>query len=237
MLPDSDLAQPSPDPTNKPPWDRIGEWIWQYLRTTRAGKLVALGVIALVAAGWLVGQFETLDKIAARLKKATTYATPDEITCLNEWVLKLAGENSQTAAEQTRAKFLNDYKDFGHVNGNGKPIWINDIHVVRDLQHAGEWLVVIDMNPGASTQACMKSGKDEMVAVLDGKPPQERREWDNRIGRLLRPAEPLCYDLAKFEHTNGKLLNTGEDVKYQRGLGSCDTKLSNPPGYSCPRRQ
>jgi hypothetical protein len=81
----------------------------------------------------------------------------------------------------------------------------------------------------------MKLGKDKMVAVLDTKPPEKERDGDNRIGRLLRPAEPLCYDLAEFAHTNGTLLNTGSDVQYQRGLGSCEPKVSNPPGYSCPR--
>lgn len=235
MPPDPNVNQQPENSASKPPWERINEWIWEYLRKTRAGRLIALWIVALVAVGWLIGQFETLNKLPGYLRKDSTYATPDEITCLNEWVLRLAGENSQTAAEQTRAKFVNDYKDFGHVNLDGEPIWINDVHVVRDLEHAGEWLVVIDMYPGASTQECMKSGKDEMVAVLNNKPPEQERDWDNRIGRLLRPAEPLCYDLAEFEHTNGKLLNTGDDVKYQRGLGSCRTKVSNPPGFSCPQ--
>jgi hypothetical protein len=60
--------------------------------------------------GWLVNQFEVFGKIRNILRPSTTYATPDEITCLNERVLKLAGENGQAAAEQRRAKFLDDYK-------------------------------------------------------------------------------------------------------------------------------
>lgn len=99
--------------------------------------------------------------------------------------------------------------------------------------HASEWLVVIDMYPGASTRECMESGKAEMVAVLDAKPAEQEREWNDGIGRLLRPAEPLCYDFSEFERTNGKVLNTGSDVQYQRSLGSCAAKLHNPPGFTC----
>jgi hypothetical protein len=147
--------------------------------------------------------------------------------------LRLAGENSQAAAEQTRAKFLDDYKGFGHVNYLGQPIWQKNVHVGRDPEHASEWLVVIDMYPGASTREYMESGKAEMVAVLDAKPADQQREWNDGIGRLLRPAEPLCYDFSEFERTNGKVLNTGSDVQYQRSFGSCATKLHNPPGFSC----
>jgi hypothetical protein len=192
-----------------------------------------LGFVVLAVTSWLVNQFEVLGKIRAFCETSTTYATPDEITCLNEWGLKLAGENSQVAAEQTRARFLDDYRAFGHVNYLGQPIWQNDFHVVRDPVHAGEWLVVIDMYPGASTQECMESGKSEMVALLDKKPIEQQREWENRIGRMLRPAEALCYDLSEFERTNSRLLNTGSDVQYQRSLGPCANKLLNPPGFSC----
>jgi hypothetical protein len=43
--------------------------------------------------------------------------------------------------------------------------------------HASEWLVVINMYPGASTWECMESGKAEMVAVLEAKPAAQQREW------------------------------------------------------------
>jgi hypothetical protein len=190
-------------------------------------------LVGLVAVAWLEDHVKVLAKLLALFKTPTTYATTDEITCLNEWVLKLAGENSQAAADQTKAKFSEDYKQFGHLNSLSQPKWQNDIHVVRDPTHHGEWLVVIDMYPGASTRECMESGKGEMLAVLRAKPADQQREWDNRIGRLLKPAEPLCYDFAKFERTNGRVLNTSDDVKYQRSLKSCATKLSNPPGFSC----
>jgi hypothetical protein len=188
MPPDPNVHQPQPDDSdNTPPWEDIGKRIWKVLRSSPSGRLLGLGIVALIGVGWLVGQLEIFGKIPGFLKHPTTYATPDEITCLNEWVLELAGENSQTAAEQTRAKFLDDYKKFGHVNAAGEPIWINNVHVARDLQHAGEWLVVIDMYPGASTQACMRSGKEEMVSVLDNKPPDQKRYWEDGIAHLLRP--------------------------------------------------
>jgi hypothetical protein len=200
---------------------------------TRAGRLLALGVVVFAVLGWLEGQFEVIGKIPVFFKTRTTYATPDEITCLNEWVLRLAGLNSQAAAEQTRAKFLFDYGTFGHVNNRHEPIWKNDVHVVRDPVHADEWLVVIDMYPGASTRECMESGKAEMVSVLNAQPAGEQRDWENRIGRILRPAEPLCYDISNFESTNGRILNTGSDVQHQRSFGSCADKLQNPSGFSC----
>jgi hypothetical protein len=219
--------------SGKSPTEEAAAWLWPQLKDTRGGRLLALALVALAVVGWLLHQLEVFGKIRAVFKTSSTYATSDEITCLNEWVLKLAGENGQAAAEQTRAKFLDDYKSFGHVNYLGQPIWQNDVHVVRDPTHANEWLVVIDMYRGASTRECMESGKAEMVAVLDAKPTDQHREWDNRIGRILRPAEPLCYDFTEFERTNGKILNTGSDVQYQRSFGSCAKKLRNPPGFSC----
>jgi len=92
------------------------------------------------------------------------------------------------------------------------------------------------MYPGASTRECMESGKAEMVDVLNNKPEADKRDWDNRIGRLLRPAEPLCYDFSEFESTNGKVLNTGSDIQYQRSLGSCASKLQKPSGVSCAQQ-
>ena len=77
---------------------------------------LAFGIVGLVGLGWLIGELDTLGKLPPLFKTAKTYATTDEITCLNEWVLRLAGENSETAADQTRAKLLNDYATFGHVN-------------------------------------------------------------------------------------------------------------------------
>jgi hypothetical protein len=85
------------------------------------------------------------------------------------------------------------------------------------------------MYPGASTRECMESGKAEIVKILDGKPSDQQREWDNRIGRLLRPAEPLCYDFSQFERTNGKILNTSSDIQGQRSFGSCASKQIHPP--------
>jgi hypothetical protein len=231
---DEERITSPPEISGKSPADIAATWLWTKLAKTRAGRLLALGFVAIAVLSWLVNQFEVFDKLRVLVKTSTTYATTDEITCLNEWVLKLAGENSQAAAEQTRAKFLDDYAGFGHKNYLSEPIWKNDVHVVRDPVHPGEWLVVIDMYPGASTRECMDSGKAEMVKILDEMPPDRQRDWNNRIGRMLRPAEPLCYDFAEFEHTNGKILNEGPDVHYQQSLGSCANKIHNLPSFSCP---
>jgi len=245
-MPNTNDKSPNPAGDNAPvanphevadqsPTKAAAAWIWPKLMRTWPGRLLAFGVVLLAVLGWLEAQFEVVGKVPKFFKRPATYATPDEITCLNEWVLELAAVNKEDEAEQTRAKFLNDYRVFGHVNSLYQPIWENDVHVVRDLTRAGEWLVVIDMYPGASTRECMESGKAEMVAVLDAKPPAEQRDWDNRIGRVLRPAEPLCYDFSEFERTNGRVLNTGSDVQYQRSLGPCASKQRNPPGFFCVR--
>src|SRR5580658_4882438 len=89
---------------------------WAQLWRTRVGRLFALGYVLLAVLGWLVAQFEVVGKVWGFFTKPPTFATLDEITCLNEWVLKLANENSQMAAEQTRAKFLDYYRGLGHVN-------------------------------------------------------------------------------------------------------------------------
>jgi hypothetical protein len=176
-------------------------------------------------------------RIPRLFESRKTYVTPDEITCLNEWVLRLAETESQPQAIQIEMDFLGNYQHFGHVNRGGEPIWKNDVHVVRDIQQRDKWLVVIDMYPGASSKQCMEEGRNEMLAVLDAKPegmgPDNRRDWQNRLGRLLSAAEPLCYDFAKFEKVNGKILNQTRDVEYQRGLGPCAGKLQRAPKHLC----
>src|SRR5262249_13072493 len=146
-------------------------------------------------------------KIRELLKTDGIYATLDEITCLNEWVLRIAAADSRDDAKQNKTDFLQYYQHFGHVNAGKEPIWMNDVHVVRDIHQKGKWLVVIDMYPGASSEQCMKEGKAEMLGVLYDKPEGmgegNRRYWENVLGRFLIPAEPLCYDLGKFEKVNG----------------------------------
>lgn len=205
----------------KPQWRRRVAW-------------VVLGATIL---GGLVGLVENLEKVRGWFEARTTNVTPDEITCLNEWVLRLASTNTEASANDLRLQFLAAYKTFGHVNTDGQPIWENDVHTVRDIAHRGKWLVVIDMYPGASSRQCMIEGKNDMIGVLESKPQlsatDDRRTWENKIGRLLRPAEPLCYDFAQFEKTNGTILNQSDDVQYQKGLGPCATKLTRSPGKQC----
>jgi hypothetical protein len=217
------------------PTDEATSRLWSKIRSPRARGWLAMGIVTLSVLAWLVAQFELIVKIPTYFTIATTYATEDEITCLNEWVLKIANENSKEAAEQTRNGFLDHYtRGFGHLaNGSDKPKWANDVHVVRDTTRVNSWMVVIDMYPGASTKDCMEFGKKEMVAVIDEKPLNEWREWDNTLGRMLRPAEPVCYDFSEFERTNGKVLNKTSDVAYQRSLGSCAKKLKTPEGFNC----
>jgi hypothetical protein len=219
----------------KTPQEEVTAKIWSRLGT-RWGTRVGILLTAIGGLGWLAHSVETFDKIRSWFPGETP-VTPDEITCLNEWVLRLAQTGSQQLATQIKADFLSNYQHFGHVNRGNEPIWKNDVHVVRDIQQKDNWLVVIDMYPGASSKQCMEEGKNEMLAVLDAKPegmaPGNRRDWENRLGRLLRPAEPLCYDFAKFEKVNGKILNQTRDVEYQRGLGSCAGKLRRAPNKVC----
>jgi hypothetical protein len=222
--------------TMSKPVDKVEAEAWRRLKPPWRGR-VAWVIFGLTVFGALVGLVDNLDKVRGWLESRTVYVTPDEITCLNEWVLRLAQTDNETDATRLRSDFLNEYKDFGHVNAGNEPIWINNVHVVRDIQEKAKWLVVIDMYPGASTQQCMIEGKREMLEVLDSKPdgmlPGNRRHWEDTIGHFLRPAAPLCYDLKEFESTNGKIQNNTPDVQDQRNLGPCGEKLQRAPGKVC----
>jgi hypothetical protein len=225
--------------SERTPVEEVTKTIWQWLGQ-RWGLRLAVILVAVAALTWITNTADLFQKLRASLETRETYATPDEITCLNEWVLRLAATDSQTQATQIQTDFLKNYQDFGHVNRGNEPIWKNDVHVVRDIQQKDKWLVVIDMYPGASSAQCMKEGQAEMLAVLNAKPegmgPGNRRDWYNRLGRLLTPAEPLCYDFAKFEAVNGKIQNRGSDMEYQRGLGPCGGRLTRPASSSCTDR-
>ena len=210
-------------------WRSLGRW----------SSLVAVVVVAVTALTWFTNAAELFEKLRAMIETRGINATPGEITSLNEWVLRLATTDNADEAKTIRTDFLKNYQDFGHVNASNDPIWKNDVHVVRDIQQKGSWLVVIDMYPGASSEQCMKEGRDEMIAVLNHKPketgPGGYRDWYNRLGYLLIRAQPLCYDIAKFEKINGKILNES-DVTNQRKLGPCDGKLTRPADRSCTER-
>jgi hypothetical protein len=223
--------------SEKTPVEEVTGKIWSWLGE-RWSVRVAVLLVAVAVLTWIANIAEVFQKLTPRID-SKTYVTPDEITCLNEWVLRLAETDSQPQAEQIKANFLDNYRTFGHVNRGGEPIWKNDVHVVRDIEQEKKWLVVIDMYPGASSKQCMEEGRKEMLDVLNAKPegmgPDNRRDWQNRLGRLLNPAQPLCYDLAKFEKVNGKILNKTSDIEAQRALGPCASKLQRAPGHSCEK--
>jgi hypothetical protein len=39
------------------PTEEAAAWLWPKLKHTRAGRLLALGFVAVAVVGWLVGQF------------------------------------------------------------------------------------------------------------------------------------------------------------------------------------
>jgi len=224
-------------------WICLLKSLWNWSRKTHGSGLNHPGAAELC--GWfsgsrawgLVGLVENVDKIRSWFETRVAYVTQGEITCLNEGVLRIAESDSEARANEMRSEFLASYRTFGHVNDQGQPIWENDVHTVRDINLRDKWLVAIDMYPGASSKQCMVEGKNEMLSVLEGKPAypaaNDRRTWENRIGRFLHPAEPLCYEFAKFEKVNGTVLTQTTDVQYQRGLGSCERKLLRSTGKQC----
>jgi hypothetical protein len=216
----------------KTPVEDLVNKIWSWLGE-RWGARLAVLLVAVTTLGWFISTWGMFEKLWPPSGPPGVYASSDEIACLNEWVLRLAATDSQSQAAEAKTSFLADYKDFGHENNRGEPIWKNDVHVVRDAEQKNKWLVVIDMYPGASSKQCMEEGKNEMISVLEAKPKGDQREWNNRIGRLLRPAEPLCYDFNKFEKVNGKILNTSNDIEDQRALGPCADKLRRAPNKKC----
>jgi hypothetical protein len=165
------------------------------------------------------------DALACPEPAAETVATKDELGVLNEWVAVIAGATEYTQASEMRKQFIAAYPSLGHVGGDGKPIWINVIRVVRDPNHAGRWLVVIDTYSKASSRACVKFAIAEMITTLDGKrgTPEFRDVYD-QLGGFLNSAYPMCYDMGEFETTYGHVSNE-PDTGGQRSLGSCKAKL------------
>lgn len=166
-----------------------------------------------------------------------TVASEGEVTCLNEWVLVIAAAESEEKAKASREKFLERYRRFGHTNRSGTPIWENNVWVTRDPSTPEKWLVVIDQYEGASSEECQIAGRNEMIHVLDSKPDtgdaNGKRAWEDSIGHFLRDARPLCYDLATFEKTYGRV-DDDPGVSFQRGLGSCSDKHKRAdPSSAC----
>jgi len=53
---------PEDDEAGGPPWEVIGQTIWDFLRKTRSGRILAFGIVDLVGLGWLIGELDTLVK-------------------------------------------------------------------------------------------------------------------------------------------------------------------------------
>jgi len=224
--------------SEKAPLEKVVGRIWMWLGE-RWSTRAAILLLTVAGLTWITNAADMLRKLAALIVSSDTYATSEEINCLNEWVLNLSGADTQSQADQMRARFLDNYQTLGHVNADGEPIWKNNVHVVRDIEQQKKWLVVIDMYPGASSKQCMDEGRKEMLDVLnskaEGKGADGRRSLEDTLGPFLNSAEPLCYDFAKFEKVNGKILNKGSYIERQKALGPCANKLQRASGQSCEK--
>jgi hypothetical protein len=69
---------------NKRIWERLGRW----------GKWVAAVIVVAAALEFVIKQIDAVDKVKSFLAAARTSVSPDEINCLNEWVLQIAAADS-----------------------------------------------------------------------------------------------------------------------------------------------
>jgi hypothetical protein len=150
-------------------------------------------------AGFVDGYWKLANVISEWTTTKLSYPTPEEKEVLDqeEWVLRIASYGSKEEAEHKSKEFKEVYRASGHINVKGKPIWINDILVVRDPKEKGRWLIVIDQYPGASSRQAQQDGLKEMLGCIT------TRELENTFGRWLKGAAPFHYTKKDFESTYG----------------------------------
>ena len=150
----STVAKPAnADQVDSKPWEAVLVKLWRKTTEGRRGyvtlPLLTLAILLPAAAGLADSYTKLAGMISELLGPRENHISKDErdVYLGSEWTLRIDSADGEEKATKLRDEFRSVYLTSGHVNFEGKPIWKDDILVVRDIRSKGRWIVVIDMYP------------------------------------------------------------------------------------------
>lgn len=122
------------------------------------------------------------------LRPGESEMTPLELDVCNEWVARISRHPSQEDALRAKSELLEAMKRYD------KWEWVDDVHMVRDISTAENFLVVVDMCSGPASEAVVRSKLEAL-----------NPSGSSALGNLLQGAKPLYYSESAFEGIHGRI--------------------------------
>ena len=128
---------------------------------------------------------------SALASRVSEMDAPELDTC-NEWVARIGRFDSKEEARKRREELSNAMKR------SNEWTWVDDIHIVRDIEVPGQYLLVVDMWDGISSESAVLKEIERLRS------PGSRLS-ENAVGNQMLAAKPIYYRRTQFERAYGKL--------------------------------
>lgn len=181
-----------PAQTAEHPLDTATRPAWRYATSGwRRSIVIALFVFGGVLT-WLATTVESGQKLSAFVASffpASREMDVHELDVCNSWLARVSEFESKHAAESEAVvlqRVLAQYSD-----------WRGEVHPVRNPASHGLYLVVLDIEKGASTESAV-------IAWLDKTRRENAIRAGDQVGNALRASTPMYYSASEFEGTFGR---------------------------------
>jgi hypothetical protein len=115
-----------------------------------------------------------------------------ELDTCNEWVARIGRFENREEARKGGDELSNAMKDSNERTLDG------DIRIVRDVELSGQYLLVVDMEAGISSESAV-------LGEIERLKNPGSRQTENAIGNLMLAAKPMYYGRSQFERAYGKV--------------------------------
>lgn len=174
------------------PWESVTEQVWN-LATRGRLKLVAVPLfLVFIAIPAVASLHESASRLwssaMAALRARSSEMTPDELDVCSEWVARVAPYETREDARKEADSLLSTMK------ADGEWSWVDDIHIARDTEALGQFLLLVDMFAAESNELDVNR---EIKRLRESHP--------NGLGNRLQGARAFYYRQSAFEGLYGRL--------------------------------
>jgi len=185
--------------TTARPLEEAIDPVWRFaVRGWRKYMTVPVLVLFVLLPG-AVSLYDSASKLWAAVASAVTATASEmdasELDVCNEWVARVGRYDSKEEARKQKDTLIDAMKRSDEWK------WVDDVHIARDVETPGKYLLLIDMWSGPSSEEAV-AGE---IARL-----QHPGTWpaENIIGNEMLAAHPLYYRQSFFAKAYGRPANS-----------------------------
>jgi hypothetical protein len=185
--------------SSEKPWDEIIPRLWRYMTRGPLKYITVPAFLILIIIPAVGGLYESGARLYAAL--ATSIASlheklaemdADELDVCNEWVARIGRFDTREDARRAKDELIQAMK------ASNEWLWVDDVHIARDPQSTGAFLLTVDMFDAASSQSEVAKEINRLQNLTD-------YEARNKIGNKMQSAVAFYYRLSEFQRLYGRL--------------------------------